>query len=402
MSAKPDSVLRTSFLEAAQYQGPVRGYTHNLYKYPARFSPVFARSAIECFTSPDDTVLDPFVGGGTAMVEARLSGRHAFGSDISSLAVFLTLTKAVPLSDADLEAIETWFQCVSHRLNIHRPVDNLRLGAFAGYDRNMPWRLRKLCEQYLASVGELPFLRHQRFARCVLLRCGQWAMDCRKQIPSVAEFRDALADTLSQSVTAMREYRMAMHRTDKAAGRGTILRCVQSSATDISAESFGRSLRSKANLVLTSPPYPGVHVLYHRWNVLGRRETPAPFWLADCLDGHGCVHYTMGERRQEQLTNYFAGIERAFANVKDLLADDGLVIQLVAFSSPDWQLQAYLRAMTNAGYQELMPSELGIDCADRLWRPVPGRRWYSIIRGSISSSNEAVLFHRKSSGHCTH
>jgi len=103
----------------------------------------------------------------------------------------------------------------------------------------------------------------------------------------------------------------------------------------------------------------------------------------------------MGERRQEQLTNYFAGIERSFANVHNLLADDGLVIQLVAFSSPDWQLPAYLRAMSNAGYQELKPSEVGIDYPERLWRRVPGRRWYSIMRGEISSSNELVLFHRK-------
>ena len=30
-------------------------------------------------------------------------------------------------------------------------------------------------------------------------------------------------------------------------------------------------------LILTSPPYPGVYVLYHRWKIGGRRESPAPF-----------------------------------------------------------------------------------------------------------------------------
>ena len=45
--------------------------------------------------------------------------------------------------------------------------------------------------------------------------------------------------------------------------------------------------RLPIKLVLTSPPYPGVHVLYHRWQVQGRRETPAPFWIvtAASLDG---------------------------------------------------------------------------------------------------------------------
>jgi hypothetical protein len=45
----------------------------------------------------------------------------------------------------------------------------------------------------------------------------------------------------------------------------------------------------KAKLIVTSPPYPGVHVLYHRWHVDGRRETPAPYWIAGCNDGQRCA-----------------------------------------------------------------------------------------------------------------
>jgi hypothetical protein len=386
-----NEAVRKSFLEATRYQGPVKGYTHNLYKYPARFSPLFARSAIESFSSPGDTVLDPFVGGGTTMVEARLAGRDAFGADISSLAVFVTSAKAVPLSEPDLSTVESWFESVPQRLNIHLPVENLRTGLFEGYDRNMPWRLRKLCEQYLASLSDLASERQRRFARCVLLRCGQWAMDCRKVIPTAEEFRRTLCEMLSNSTTGMRQYRQALQESTQR----TVFQCVQSPANELTAQSFGPSLRSKANLILTSPPYPGVHVLYHRWNVRGRRESPAPFWLANCLDGHGCVHYTLGERRQDELKNYFAGIETAFSNMRQLLVNDGLVIQLVAYSSPDWQLDAYLRAMNRAGYRELMPQEVGVECPKRLWRPVPGRRWYSMMRGDISSSNELVLFHQK-------
>lgn len=396
MLAQSISSTGSSFLEAARDQSPVKGFTHNLYKYPARFSPVFARSAIEHFTSPGDTILDPFVGGGTTMVEARLAGRNAFGSDISSLAVFLTRTKTIPLSNADLRIVENWFQSVPNKLNIHRSVESLRTAEFQGYDRNMPWRLRKLCEQFVASVSDLPSHRHQRFARCVLLRCGQWAMDCRKVIPTVAEFREMLSEKCEESIEAMREYRVSLSNREKSLSRATVFRCVQKSATEVSAESFGGVLKTKADLILTSPPYPGVHVLYHRWNVRGRRETPAPFWLANCLDGRGDVHYTLGDRRQEKLKNYFAGIEKAFFNLRGLLADNGLVVQLVAFSSPDWQLDAYLQAMQTAGYREVMPNRVGVDCTERLWRPVPGRRWYSVMRGDIASSYEVVLFHRKS------
>jgi hypothetical protein len=220
-------------------------------------------------------------------------------------------------------------------------------------------------------------------------------MDCRRKIPTVAEFKAVLTDTVLQSVAAMQEYRLAMAQAAKASNQRSIFRCVQGSAAELKSQSFGNSLRDGADLILTSPPYPGVHVLYHRWNVRARRETPAPFWLANCLDGHGSVHYTLGDRRQDDLADYFIGIEKAFTNLRDLLTDGGLVIQLVAFSSQDWQLDAYLLAMKNAGYQEMLPEDLGVKCHGRLWRPVPGRRWYSMIRGDISSSREVVLFHRK-------
>ena len=64
-----------------------------------------------------------------------------------------------------------------------------------------------------------------------------------------------------------------------------------------------------AKLVLTSPPYPGVHVVYHRWQILGRKETPAPFWLANQRDGAGESHYLLGPRAEPELVTYYARLK---------------------------------------------------------------------------------------------
>ncbi len=389
-----DTEKLEAFLQAASYQGRVKGYTHALYKYPARFSPIFVRQAIETFSSKGGVVLDPFVGGGTTLVEARLAGRHSLGADISSLAVFLTRTKTIPLSESELSEVRHWFDSAVSRMNIRRAVNKPRPDEFRGYDKNMPWRMRKLCEQYLERIHVLRTIRQQRFARCVLLRCGQWAMDCRRHLPSSDEFRASLSSFFDLALDGMRAYRRSIDKEKRERGFASKCKCVQSSASVLSPASFGAAF-AQADLVLTSPPYPGVHVLYHRWNVRGRRESPAPYWLADCLDGHGSVHYTLGERRQENLTNYFNNIRECFRNVAHLIRKRALVIQLVAFSSPDWQLEAYLCAMSEAGYTEVKPSELRLRCGDRLWRPVPGRRWYSMMRGATPSSKEVILFHRK-------
>ena len=60
---------------------PVRGLTHGYYKYPARFSPAFARAAIETFTKPGDLVLDPHAGGVTRFL--LKSPKHRESLEIS-------------------------------------------------------------------------------------------------------------------------------------------------------------------------------------------------------------------------------------------------------------------------------------------------------------------------------
>ena len=71
-------------------------------------------------------------------------------------------------------------------------------------------------------------------------------------------------------------------------------------------------------LVVTSPPYPGVHVLYHRWQVDGRKEAPLPFMIANKLDGAGSSYYTMGDRKYPELRTYFENIRATMSSVAAL------------------------------------------------------------------------------------
>src|SRR2546422_5248015 len=62
--------------------------THNG-EYRGNWSPYIPRNLIERFTSKDDWVLDPMMGGGTTLVESRLLGRNAIGVDVNLNAVML-------------------------------------------------------------------------------------------------------------------------------------------------------------------------------------------------------------------------------------------------------------------------------------------------------------------------
>jgi hypothetical protein len=53
-----------------------RGLTHGFHSYAGRLHPSIARGAIGRWSPPGSTVLDPFCGSGTVLVEALVAGRQ--------------------------------------------------------------------------------------------------------------------------------------------------------------------------------------------------------------------------------------------------------------------------------------------------------------------------------------
>ena len=96
------------------------GSTHNFYLYPARFSPEIAEAVIEKFSEPNDWVLDPFMGGGTGIVEGLMLGRRMIGADLNSLAHFVTTVRTKPLSRSDEKSLHRWAAKVAMKREIER------------------------------------------------------------------------------------------------------------------------------------------------------------------------------------------------------------------------------------------------------------------------------------------
>jgi hypothetical protein len=383
---------QAALITAARDTSPVRGLTHSFYKYPARFSPIFANAVIETFTKPGDLVLDPHVGGGTALVEALASGREAVGVDISSLAEFVASVKCTVYSEAELKVLQDWSRCVAGAVNIHRPSKTDAYYDGLGYYKHLGhasrWRLRKAIEQSIESAVSLEAPRLVTFGRCVVLRTAQWALDGRSKRASVRDFRRFLSLTAAEMIDGARELQASV----KLSGQLPVT-IIRRSAIGIEEDERLLAMRAP-RLIVTSPPYPGVHVLYHRWQVDGRKETPAPFMIANKLDGAGLSYYTMGDRKRAGLETYFENIKASMSSIGALADEETVIVQMVAFSSPNWQLRNYLNALEEAGLVELFLPKLKGEGDGRLWRKVPGRRWYSAQRGETPGSQEVVLFHR--------
>ncbi len=379
---------------AARCPKRVSGLTHGFYRYPARFSPTFVQAVIKAFSKPGDWVVDPFVGGGTTLVEALASGRNALGIDVSSLATFICEAKTLILTTQDVGAFKRWMMRMPGVVNMHAAGFRFTTYADAGYYKNLGghefWRLRKAIEQCLASVKRLRCQGARTLARCVVLRTAQWALDARKIRPSIASFRVEL----QRRAGAMLEDALTFRR--KINGSSNTLEsramCLNRSAAGAEAENIVKQI-SPPRLIVTSPPYPGIHILYHRWQVDGRRESSAPFWIANTLDGNGSAYYTMGNRKNSKLRSYFENLKESFRSIARIAGPETTIVQMVGFSEAGWQLSQYLEVMDDCGLREELP--WNINARDgRLWRDVPNRKWHAQQKSRSPGSREVVLVHR--------
>jgi hypothetical protein len=342
------------------------------------------------FTTVDDVVLDPFVGGGTTAVEALATGRRFVGFDLNPLAILLTRAKTTPLSRPDREALHHWLDEAFAEPGDDRSLD--------GHNAETDPRLRNAPGQVVAALlgaveraERLAEGRRRDAARAVLLGVGQWAIDGRDSPVEASVVGPAARIALDRLLDGLDEFSRAARGSGFRRSSLPRRRVLRSSPAAEAAQHRGLNrLVGRARLVVTSPPYPGVHVLYHRWQVRGRSETPLAYWLADLQDGLGPKHYTMGGRTAVGEASYFAQTQKTWTALRRLLRPDAVVIQLVAFVRPEEQLPRYLAMMSAAGYEhatDLEPDET---------RSIPNRRWYNRVVPERGWGREVLVAHRVS------
>ncbi len=89
-----------------EYWTAAQRQSHALHEvsYRACFKAELPAFFIDRLTVPGDSVLDPFMGRGTTLIEAGLRGRSVFGNDINPLSAALTRPRLQPIDLHNVEA----------------------------------------------------------------------------------------------------------------------------------------------------------------------------------------------------------------------------------------------------------------------------------------------------------
>ena len=237
------------------------GYiTHNYHRYPAKFIPQLAARLICEYSEIGDLVVDPFMGSGTTLVEAKIHGSPSIGVDINPVAHLITMAKINPIEPNYLDSIIAKIESklTSDYTGQLMLFDDSRAYEYAlNHERIDYWfkpeTKRELGKIYIL-LTEIQDANVQIFLRCgfsnVLKNCSIWSQkstkptrDFSKKIP------EPIPTFLRQIKRMSKRNRQIYQLLEKSGYLGISTRAYREDSRNLPSES------DTAQLIVTSPPY---------------------------------------------------------------------------------------------------------------------------------------------------
>ena len=150
-------------------------YTHCFHIYPAMMIPQVARGLIDLYGKEGGLLFDPYCGTGTSLVEARLAGMDAIGTDINPTARMISFSKT---TDYNLKRLKAETEKVLSYLE-----ENLdSISDYSGFNEpeNVTWKqLEKWFPKKsigeiscaIERISEVGYMRARLFLQVALSEC---------------------------------------------------------------------------------------------------------------------------------------------------------------------------------------------------------------------------------------
>ncbi len=328
--------LRDALDVSEDHAEEARQDVHGFHSYPARLHPRSAARLVRGLARPGCTVLDPFCGSGTILIEARLAGCVTLGVDANPLAVELSRLKLGGRNAADRAALVEAAERVVAAAEARR-------AARAGASRRYPPADVALFEPHVLleldglKTGLAP-LRDPRIREAlelvlsaILTKVSRKRSDSSQ---SVASNRLASGYTirLFRAKTSELARRFAEYDERLSAVARSLTPAVPPAFQVRQGDARDLSFLGKQSIdvVVTSPPYPGTYdYLAHHADRLR--------WLG--LDSEHFARTEIGARRslerlsrRDALAQWERDFSAALASMRRVLRPDGTIALVLADS----------------------------------------------------------------------
>ena len=378
----------SKIVTAAKDQSKVEGLTHRFYTYPAGFSPIFAGAAIKNLTKKNDLVLDPFMGGGTTIIEAIRHGRSTIGVDLNPIAIFVSKVKTTRLFKSNYQLITDWSN--QNVDNLHYDLKNdkfskdaLSIINYSGLGRREILNLKRIIKGaslYLKRLKKIKSKRASDFLRLALLKAMHTTLHDKRPISEFVFFKSRIKNNINNMLQEMETFDQYLLQNNK---HKIYNRC--SSTVDRIQDLKTK----KPKLIITSPPYPGINIPYSRWQIHGRRNTYLPYLILGLEIPENASKFSFQNPRNDHQRIYFKTLENIFSSIAKISSKRTIILQLVAFNLKKYSLDMYLDTLDKCGLNEV---KIG---SRRVQRNVPNRSWAArYTKADIPSKREYLLAHQ--------
>jgi len=239
--------------------------THSLHPYPAKFPPQLPKKILEDYAIKGQTVLDPFCGSGTTLIEARIFGANAIGVDVNGLAVLLSQVKATPLSEQQFSVVNEFISKIENEISNWRSGQRpkIKIKEFEGQEH---WFQNNVSEEITFLLNEISKQTDrdiQNFLKIVLssiiVRVSNQDSDTRF---AAIEKNVINGYTLEVFCKKAKEYNLRMAEFSKLVQNSTELQVYNADSRNLD---FIQD--NSIDIIITSPPYANTYdyYLYHKF-----------------------------------------------------------------------------------------------------------------------------------------
>lgn len=254
-----------NFLDKASKQNPLINfrnicsdysrdyYTNLIHSYPAKMYGPIAQSLIYMYAKKGDTILDPFCGTGTVLMQAKLYGMNSIGYDINPLACLIARAKTTTLRIKGLQkSADELFASMDDKTEINTPT-------FSNIDFWFDKDKQRDLARILSKIREVANKKYRTFFMVCFSSIIRKASNADPEIkPPVRTKRMLELRKNGESINVIDEFKdtveVNIRRLEKFCAdcdKATTARLFNKDIRDVIIP------KDSVDLVITSPPYIG-------------------------------------------------------------------------------------------------------------------------------------------------